>query len=249
MQLMSRFVLIMMLSSLVISGAAAQEAPAREANSGFEALAGFVAAMFTPAGGAAVEGDVPADSAAAVASMEVWVPSDSDSATALFSSTMGGDALVIGMPGMVFTATGRTADDMWLQATSPDGQVGWLSVFTVEAVNEGQAFADLPIVEDTDAVTLADRVGEGSGETVESMEVWVPDNADYATALFSSTIGGELLVTVLPGMTLTATGRTADDIWLKATSPDGQEGWLVIMTIEAKNEGDVFADLPIVEAE
>ena len=135
--------------------------------------------------------------------------------------------------GAVLPAVGRSADDEWVQVTLPDNQRAW--VFR-SAVNVSSNIDSAPVVgEETPAAATTPAATNGA-----------------ATATINTLLGSnarpqpsndaEPLETLALGTELTATARSADNLWLQVQLADGTTGWILADTADLSVD---IATLPV----
>lgn len=135
--------------------------------------------------------------------------------------------------GAVLPAVGRSADDEWVQVTLPDSQRAW--IFR-SAVNVSSNIDSAPVVgEETPAAATTPAATDGA-----------------ATATINTLLGSnarpqpsndaEPLETLALGTALTATARSADNLWLQVQLADGTTGWILASTADLSVD---IATLPV----
>ena len=150
--------------------------------------------------------------------------------------------------GTVLPATGRTADNQWIQVTLPDAVSGWIAAeFLVPSADistlpvlEGDAVAPVTTpgaapVESTTVITSGVEppppyTSVVPGDSSPAIIVTVVDGVNART---EPTLDGDVETVVPQGAVLPATGRSADGQWVQVQLPTGVLAWIFRVTVTA----------------
>ena len=150
--------------------------------------------------------------------------------------------------GTVLPATGRTADNLWIQVTLPDALSGWIAA---EFLIPSADIATLPVVNADEAspVVTPGAAPVGSTTVVTSgieppapytniipndsspaIIVTVPDGVN---ARISPDLEADVETIVPQGAVLPAAGRSTDGQWVQVQLPTGVLAWIFRDTVDA----------------
>jgi uncharacterized protein YraI len=148
--------------------------------------------------------------------------------------------------GTVLPASGRTADNEWIQVILPDTLVGWIATeFLVPSAD----VTTLPVVGE-DLPPAAGAPVTATGVLTSGVEPPPPAPytniipGDNAPAIIITVVGGvnarsapaldaDVVAVVPQGAVLPATGRSADTQWVQVQLPTGVEAWIFRDTVTA----------------
>jgi uncharacterized protein YgiM (DUF1202 family) len=149
--------------------------------------------------------------------------------------------------GTVLPATGRSADNQWIQVTLPDSVSGWIAAeFLVPSAD----MTTLPVVDAT-AAPAGTPVAEGAPVTTtgvvtsgvqppapytsvipgDSVPVIIVSVVDGVNARTEPALEADVEVVVPQGAVLPARGRSADNQWVQVELPTGVLAWIFRDTV------------------
>jgi uncharacterized protein YgiM (DUF1202 family) len=152
--------------------------------------------------------------------------------------------------GTVLPATGRTADNQWIQVTLPDAVSGWIAAeFLVPSAD----IAALPVLDGSETITTTVPVTGAAPVTATGVVTSgveppapytsvVPGNSEPAiivtvvdgvNARTDPALDADVEVVVPQGAVLPATGRSADNQWVQVELPTGVLAWIFRDTVTA----------------
>lgn len=153
--------------------------------------------------------------------------------------------------GTVLPATGRSADNLWIQVTLPDALSGWIAAeflvpsadITTLPVVDGNAVAPVLTPATPGAAPVDGAVVITSGivppppytnvvpaDNVPAIIVTVVDGVNART---TPALEGDVETVVPQGAVLPATGRSADGQWVQVELPTGVLAWIFRDTVNA----------------
>ena len=132
----------------------------------------------------------------------------------------GSSILTSAYQGANMTIIGRTSDNTWLYLRAPDGIEGWSNASYLSTSTDLNA---LPV--------LSGPVPTSSVPTAVAPApvppVYPPtDSSNTAVLRSCPNLACSVTGQVFSGLTITATGRTADSTWVYVTTSNNQQGWI-----------------------
>lgn len=129
---------------------------------------------------------------------------------------VGNTVLTSASQGANMTLIGRNSDNGWLYLRAPDGKEGWSRADMLGTTTNINA---LPV--------LAGAVPTSSVPTsVPPIAPPVTDPTNTAVIRACPNLACAVTGNVYSGLTITATGRSADSTWVYLTTSNGQQGWI-----------------------
>ena len=129
-----------------------------------------------------------------------------------------GNTILTSAPqGANMTLIGRTSDNSWLYLRAPDGIEGWSRADYLGTTTNVNSL-----------VVLAGAVPTSSSPAPEQ-PIYPPpvtDPTNTAVLRACPNLGCAVTGNVYSGLTITATGRSADSTWVYLTTSNGQQGWI-----------------------
>lgn len=172
-------------------------------------------------------------------------------------SAPNGEVIATLSTGTIFTATGRTSDQLWVMGTASPEASGWLQVAQLIAVGVEL----LPIYDEATASIPSESapVAEDTPPPTEPATTETPTTTTILTGIVASgddrlnvrsgpSIDYPIIAKALPGESYPVVGRTADGAWLQidrsATNSDEPDvGWVSAAYLEVA--GDLLL-LPVI---
>ena len=132
--------------------------------------------------------------------------------------------------GETISLLGRDADGAWVEVRLPGGQVGWVPAAYIEA---NVPITDLPIVPGV-GVELP-SVGSGGQAEAYVIRRWANMHSGPGVTY-------SLIMSLERDFGMDLLGRNPDATWVQVRLPDGQQGWVSALSIEASVS---ISDLPV----
>ncbi|MCP4361598.1 MAG: SH3 domain-containing protein [Chloroflexi bacterium] len=150
-----------------------------------------------------------------------------------FAPGAGSTVVTVASYGQALTLLGRTSDNSWLKVRAPNGKEGWVNASYVAT---GLDLNALP--------SLAGPVPGQPAIPPPANLPSVPSNpANTASIRTCPNLSCPASGSVYSGLTVTATGRTADSSWVYVVLSNGQQGWIQSQFVQL---GVPISSLPVV---